>query len=227
MTARHWRACDWCAFCRIVRRLSIGLSVIPETIRCSIQVIHTGLMDSVRLSLLKISTGLREAGDFSRQPYRNGRDGDSLCRCIDLRFPFSQPCHARTQACRASASVGRFAPTTPRSTSAFISGSASMGVALPNLAASHRRDGPGQARNRGRVASQGLPVLLALAVTSSRTAQDQSRNSRFDPPHEQRQPVVGCAAHSRGVAQARHQNQPGHGWALDAVAAQGPLPDLA
>src|SRR3981189_13324 len=30
--------------------------------------------------------------------------------------------------------------------------------------------------HRDRVASQGLPVLLALAITSSGTAQDQSRN---------------------------------------------------
>ena len=41
----------------------------------------------------------------------------------------------------------------------------SMGVALPDLAPGHRRDGTGQARNRGRVASQGLPVLLAMANT--------------------------------------------------------------
>jgi hypothetical protein len=88
-----------------------------------------------------------------------------------------------------------------------------MGVALPDLACpfsnlihlrtssdkarsgmaqSHRRDGTGQARNRCRVASQGLPVLLTLAITSSRTAQDQCRNSRFDPHHEQRQPLWGA-----------------------------------
>ena len=53
----------------------------------------------------------------------------------------------------------------PGSTSALIPGSASMGVALPDLAPGHRRDGTGQARNRRRVASQGLPVLLALALT--------------------------------------------------------------
>src|SRR5260221_13050825 len=40
----------------------------------------------------------------------------------------------------------------------------------------HRRDSTGQARNRGRVASQGLPVLLALAIPSSGTTPDQSRN---------------------------------------------------
>src|SRR5438046_5702603 len=62
----------------------------------------------------------------------------------------SQPRRARTQACRSSASVGRSAPTTPRSTSAFIPGSASMDVALPDLAPDHRRDGTGQAGNRSR-----------------------------------------------------------------------------
>jgi hypothetical protein len=48
-----------------------------------------------------------------------------------------------------------------------------MGVALPDLAQGHRRDGAGQARNRRRVASQGLPVQLAMAITWSGTAQDQ------------------------------------------------------
>src|SRR4029450_296978 len=47
------------------------------------------------------------------RPYRHGHGDDSLCRCIDLGFPFSQPHRARTQACRSSASVGRSAPTTP------------------------------------------------------------------------------------------------------------------
>jgi hypothetical protein len=58
----------------------------------------------------------------------------------------------------------------PRPTSAFIPGSAFMGAALPDLASGHRRNGPGQARNRGRVASPRLPVLSALAITASGTA---------------------------------------------------------
>jgi hypothetical protein len=37
---------------------------------------------------------------------------------------------------------------------------AAMGVALQDPAPDHRGDGPGEARNRGRVASQKLPVLL-------------------------------------------------------------------
>src|SRR5215831_14736716 len=36
--------------------------------------------------------------------------------------------------------------------------------------------GTGQARHRDHVASQGLPVLLALSITASGTPQDQCRN---------------------------------------------------
>ena len=37
---------------------------------------------------------------FTSRPYRHGHGDDSLCRCIDLRFPLSQPRRARTQTCR-------------------------------------------------------------------------------------------------------------------------------
>ena len=40
-------------------------------------------------------------------------------------------------------------------------------------------------------------------------------------------PLVGRAPHPWGTAQARHQDQPSHGWALDTVASQDSLPDLA
>jgi hypothetical protein len=40
------------------------------------------------LSLLKISTGLREVVIFASRPYRHGHGDDSLCHCIDLGFPF-------------------------------------------------------------------------------------------------------------------------------------------
>jgi hypothetical protein len=49
----------------------------------------------------------------------------------------------------------------------------------------------------------------------------------FRPPHEQRQPIVGCAPHPRGTAEAWYQGQPGHGWKMDAMAVQSPLSDLA
>jgi hypothetical protein len=44
------------------------------------------------------------------------------------------------------------------------------------LATGHRRDGLGQAGNCGPMASQGLPALLALAITPSGTTQDRPRN---------------------------------------------------
>ena len=50
---------------------------------------------------------------FTSRPYRHGHGGDSLGRCSDLRFSFSQPRRARTQTCRSSTSVGRSSPTTP------------------------------------------------------------------------------------------------------------------
>src|SRR4051794_22373857 len=53
---------------------------------------------------------------------------------------------------------------------------AALGVALSNLATGHRRYGPGQTRNRGRMASQGLPALLALALRGSGAAEDQPRH---------------------------------------------------
>ena len=40
-------------------------------------------------------------------------------------------------------------------------------------------------------------------------------------------PLLGRSPHPRRAAQARHRGQPGHGRQLPAVAAQGPLPDLA
>jgi putative transposase len=40
-------------------------------------------------------------------------------------------------------------------------------------------------------------------------------------------PLWGGAPHPRRTAQARHQDQSGHSWAPNALAPQGPLPDLA
>jgi putative transposase len=42
------------------------------------------------------------------------------------------------------------------------------------------------------MASQRLPVSLALAITPSGTTQDRHRNPCFDPPHEQGQPLWGA-----------------------------------
>src|SRR5262249_37312889 len=96
-----------------------------------------------------------------------------------------------------------------------------------DLAASRRCDGVGQTCNRGPMASQRLLPPLALAITPAGTTHDRRGNPYFDPPYEQGQPVMGSAPHSWRTAQARHQDQPGHSWTMDALAAQSPLPDLA
>src|SRR5258708_23513295 len=97
----------------------------------------------------------------------------------------------------------RPAATASGSASAFIPRPAPVGVALPDLAAGHRRDGIGQAGDRGPMASQGLPALLAVAITPSGATQDRHRNPLFDPPHGPSQPAVGGAPPSPGTAQAR------------------------
>src|SRR5262249_7786444 len=65
----------------------------------------------------------------------------------------------------------------PGRPTAFITGPAAVGVALPDLAASHRCDGIGQAGNRCAMASQGFPPALALAITPSGTTQQRNRDS--------------------------------------------------
>ena len=67
-----------------------------------------------------------------------------------------------------------------------------MGVALPVLAAGHRRDDVGEASHRGPMASQGLPALLAVAITPSGTTQDWHRSPCFDPPNGTANPLWGA-----------------------------------
>jgi hypothetical protein len=45
------------------------------------------------------------------------------------------------------------------------------------LAASHRCDGIGQAGNRSPMASQGLPVALALAITPAGTPRSAQKSA--------------------------------------------------
>jgi hypothetical protein len=52
------------------------------------------------LSLLKISTGPIRLEIVAGWSYRHSHGDDSLCHFFGLRLPFSQPCRARTQACR-------------------------------------------------------------------------------------------------------------------------------
>ena len=59
------------------------------------------------------------------------------------------------------------AAATPWSASARLHRPAPLGVALPGLATGPQRHGAGQTSNRGPVASQRLPALLAVAITPS------------------------------------------------------------
>jgi hypothetical protein len=56
-----------------------------------------------------------------------------------------------------------------------------VGVALPSAPAGPRNLGTRQTGDCGHVASQRLSDLLAMAITLSRTAQDEQRNTRPDP----------------------------------------------
>ena len=127
------------------------------------------------LSLLKISTGLREAGDFHSRPYRQVMVTIlfAVVSILVFRFRSRAALELKLVALQHQLAVlRRQRPGRPQ-LSSWIS---FYGCCSTGSGPGHRRDGTGQARNRGRVASQGLPVLLALAITSSGTAQDQSRN---------------------------------------------------
>ena len=66
-----------------------------------------------------------------------------------------------------------------------------------------RRNGIGQTSNRNPVASQGLPALLAAAITPPGTAQEGYSDPRSDPPNEHGQSALGCTKHPRRTAQTR------------------------
>jgi hypothetical protein len=102
-----------------------------------------------------------------------------------------------------------------------------LGVALPSAASTPRYLGTRQTGDRDRIASQGLPHLLAMAITPFWTIQDECRNPRPDPPDERCQPSLGRASHPWRIAQARRRYQPGHGREVSAATPQDPLPDLA
>ena len=69
--------------------------------------------------------------------------------------------------------------------------------------------------------SQRLSDLLAMAITLSRTAQDERRNTRPDPSNERRQPALGRTSRPRRTAQAWHRRQSGYRWKVSASAPQG------
>ena len=109
-----------------------------------------------------------------------------------LSFRLRSRASLELEGCRSSASSGRPAAATLRSASALLRRSASMGVAISDLAAGLARDG--EAGNRGPVASQGLPALLAVAIKIAPdwSAEDEHRDPPTDPPDEHFQPHLGA-----------------------------------
>jgi hypothetical protein len=107
---------------------------------------------------------------FASQPYRRGMV--TILSAVVSIFVF----RFRSRAALELKLIAGPAPTTSRLASTFIFRPAAVGVALPDLAAGHRRDDIGQAGNRGAMASQGLPPPLALAITPSWTTQDRHRH---------------------------------------------------
>ena len=140
--------------------------------------------------------------------------------------PFSKPSVTGTRACRIATSGDRLAPATPSPTSAPFRRPAPVGLALPSAAAGPRNLGTRQTGDCGQVASQRLSDLLAMAITLSRTAQDEGRNTQPDPSNEPRQPALGRTSRPRRTAQARHRRQSGHRWKVSASGARRLPPRL-
>jgi hypothetical protein len=88
----------------------------------------------------------------------------------------------------------------------------------PDLA---QRPHPREARDRDRLASQGLSALLDLEEPAPRRpSPDRSRAPDSHPSNGPREPDVGRASHSRRVAQARLRARRSHGLADHAASAK-------
>src|SRR5229473_3566094 len=121
----------------------------------------------VRLCLRKTPKDRERLEIFAPPPYGRGHDHDSFHRRFRTRLPASSPRLPGTRAHRAATSSECPAAAAPRSASAILHRPATLGVALPGLAAGLERHGAGE----DPVASQGLPAPLAVAITASGTAQ--------------------------------------------------------
>ena len=137
-------------------------------------------------------------------------DHHSICSRLRALVPVSQPSVVGTRACRAATSADRLAAATPSPPRASFRRSAPVGVPLPSVAAGPRRLGTRQTGDSGQMASPRLSDLLVVAITLSRTPQDERRNPGPDPSDESRQSALGRASHPRRTAQARHRRQPSY-----------------
>src|SRR4029453_7400110 len=86
-------------------------------------------------------------------------------------------------------------------------GSALVGSPRSNLAGMAQGPHPGQARDRYRLASQRIPVLLELEepLGTDRTTRIVEGNPRPNPRHELGERALGSAEAARGTAEARNR----------------------
>jgi hypothetical protein len=123
-----------------------------------------------------------------------------VMRALHALVPVSQPSVAGTRACRFATSADRLAAATPSPPAALFRRPAPMGVPLPSVAAGPRRLGNRPTGNSDEMASQRLSDLLAVAITLSRTPQDERRNPGPDPSDEPCQSALGRASHCSSSA---------------------------
>src|SRR5918994_2374557 len=104
-----------------------------------------------------------------------------------------------------------------------------VGLALPRVGrlALGARCRP--ARNSRCLAPQGIPPFLDLEDPERQgwAAGRPTRGSRPDPPHEQRESGLGCAAYSRRASEARHQHRRDEREQVSRPQPEAAVPDLA
>jgi len=125
-----------------------------------------------------ISTRLGKAGDFRGRPYRHRNGGDPLRCGFDLRLPVSSRASLETKLIPSTQlpSCAEQRPGRPQ----LSSPTGCCGLAVPDLAAGHRRDDICQPATMVQWHRKGLPPALALAITPSGTTQDRQEIPCFD-----------------------------------------------
>jgi hypothetical protein len=145
----------------------------------------THLTATWRVEILTLSGGRQKPGGDQAAIAAGKRmtklwanpSGDETARChLPPLVPCSQSSVTGARACRRPTPADRLAAATPWPPSAPFRRPTVVGVALPSVAAGPRHLGARQTGDSGQMASRRLSDLLALAITPSRTSQDQRRS---------------------------------------------------
>src|SRR5215472_14168417 len=103
-----------------------------------------------------------------------------------------------------------------------------LGDAFSNLGRLARSLALGQGGHGGGLATEGLQNLLgqSVAAKKGRSAASEFGAPCVNPAHGGREPVLGRASHSRGIAQAGNRDLGAHGFPLNAQEPETPFPDV-